>query len=191
MQTQLAPNPNYMDNQGTLKWPMRSILVDWLVQVHARFGFRPETLHLSVNLIDRFLTTKRANPKKLRLLGLAALLIAAKHEETRRPSVHTMIDAVGHCFSAEELVRAENYMLGELHFELGWPGPMSWLRGYNRADEFDPEVRTVAEYLTELTLLDERFLKWSASHTAAAGYRLSQILRRKGSWVSCKQNLCE
>jgi hypothetical protein len=34
---------------------MRFILVDWLIDVHARFKMMPETLFITVNIIDRFL----------------------------------------------------------------------------------------------------------------------------------------
>lgn len=34
---------------------MRTILVDWLIQVHLRFHLLQETLYLTVNIIDRFL----------------------------------------------------------------------------------------------------------------------------------------
>lgn len=47
--------PLYMDNQPYINQRMRSILVDWLVEVHLKFKLVPETLYLTVNLIDRYL----------------------------------------------------------------------------------------------------------------------------------------
>ena len=34
---------------------MRSILCDWLVDVHLKFKLLPETLFLTFNIIDRYL----------------------------------------------------------------------------------------------------------------------------------------
>lgn len=34
---------------------MRSLLIDWLVQVHSRFQLLQETLYLTVAVLDRFL----------------------------------------------------------------------------------------------------------------------------------------
>ena len=34
---------------------MRAILIDWLTDVHLKFKLKPETLFLTVNLIDRYL----------------------------------------------------------------------------------------------------------------------------------------
>ena len=50
----MLPNPHYMEIQTEIQWSMRSVLMDWLVQVHNRFSLLPETLFLTVNYIDRF-----------------------------------------------------------------------------------------------------------------------------------------
>lgn len=47
-----------MSKQTEINERMRSILVDWLIQVHGRFGLLQETLYLTVNLIDRFLEVR-------------------------------------------------------------------------------------------------------------------------------------
>ena len=44
-----------MGRQTDLNEKMRAILVDWLIEVHLKFKLLPETLFLTVNLIDRFL----------------------------------------------------------------------------------------------------------------------------------------
>ena len=35
---------------------MRAILIDWLVDVHLKFKLRDETLYVTINLIDRYLS---------------------------------------------------------------------------------------------------------------------------------------
>jgi hypothetical protein len=44
---------------------MRAILVDWLVDVHAKFKLLPETLFMCVNLIDRYLSLQAIPRTKL------------------------------------------------------------------------------------------------------------------------------
>jgi len=44
-----------MAKQQDVNEKMRSILIDWLIEVHYKFKLLPETLFLTVNLIDRFL----------------------------------------------------------------------------------------------------------------------------------------
>lgn len=44
-----------MHEQADINHKMRAILIDWLVDVHLKFKLVPETLFLTVNMIDRFL----------------------------------------------------------------------------------------------------------------------------------------
>jgi hypothetical protein len=45
----------YMTRQNDINEKMRAILIDWLIEVHYKFKLLPETLFLTVNLIDRYL----------------------------------------------------------------------------------------------------------------------------------------
>lgn len=45
---------NFLEGQE-ITGKMRSILIDWLCQVHHRFHLLQETLYLTVAIIDRFL----------------------------------------------------------------------------------------------------------------------------------------
>lgn len=44
---------------------MREILIDWLIDVHSRFKLVPETLFITVNLIDRFLARQTVRLERL------------------------------------------------------------------------------------------------------------------------------
>jgi len=44
-----------MKYQREINDKMRSILVDWLIDVHLKFKLLPETLFITINIIDRFL----------------------------------------------------------------------------------------------------------------------------------------
>lgn len=69
-------NPNYMTNQPDLNEKMRRILVDWLLKVHTKFKLMPETLFLTVNIIDRYLSHEIVTRKELQLVGVTAMHIA-------------------------------------------------------------------------------------------------------------------
>lgn len=56
-----VPKPSYMDIQEDVNEKMRAILIDWLVEVHLKFKLVPESLYLTVNLIDRFLEKEQVN----------------------------------------------------------------------------------------------------------------------------------
>jgi cyclin B len=66
---------------------MRAVLIDWLVDVHYKFKLLPETIFLTVNLIDRFLEKVSISRKKLQLVGVACMFIASKYEEIYAPEL--------------------------------------------------------------------------------------------------------
>ena len=179
----MQPNPYYMDNQAEIQWSMRSVLMDWLVQVHGRFTLLPETLFLSVNYIDRFLSCKIVSLGKLQLVGATAIFVAAKYEEINCPSVQEIVYMVDHGYSVDEILKAERFMLSMLQFELGWPGPMSFLRRISKADDYDLETRTLAKYFLEIMIMDERFVGCPPSFTAAGAHCLARLVLDKGDWV--------
>jgi G2/mitotic-specific cyclin-B, other len=79
--------PSFMDSQQDVNEKMRAILIDWLVEVHLKFKLVPETLYLTVNLIDRYLERVEVMRDKLQLVGVTAMLIASKYEEIYAPEV--------------------------------------------------------------------------------------------------------
>ncbi|KAI1423029.1 cyclin-like protein [Xylaria sp. FL1777] len=183
LETTLLPNAHYMDNQGEIQWSMRSVLMDWVVQVHARFGLLPETLFLTVNYIDRFLSNKVVSLAKLQLVGATAIFIAAKYEEINCPSVQEIVYMVDGGYTVEEILKAERFMLSMLDFELGWPGPMSFLRRISKADDYDLATRTLAKYFLEVVIMDERFVASPPSYIAAGAHCLSRLILHKGEWA--------
>ncbi len=49
------PSEKYMQRQKDLNEKMRAILIDWIIEVHLKFKLLPETLFITVSLIDRYL----------------------------------------------------------------------------------------------------------------------------------------
>ena len=83
--------PLYMENQPHINERMRSILVDWLVEVHLKFKLVPETLYLTINLIDRYLERQEVSRPRLQLVGVTSLLIASKYEEIYPPELRDLV----------------------------------------------------------------------------------------------------
>ena len=141
------PNPDYMSNQGDINWQVRGVLVDWLVDVHAKFRLLPETLFLALNIIDRFLSLRMITLSKLQLVGVTAMFIAAKYEEVLCPSISNFVYIADGGYTDAEILSAERYMLKVLGFNLSYANPMNFLRRISKADNYDIQTRTVAKYL--------------------------------------------
>ncbi|SMN18282.1 similar to Saccharomyces cerevisiae YDL155W CLB3 B-type cyclin involved in cell cycle progression [Maudiozyma saulgeensis] len=182
LEMKYRPNPNYIHYQKELRWSYRRILLDWIVEVHNRFQLLPETLYLTVNLIDRFLSKKSVMLNKFQLVGAAALFIAAKYEEINCPSLKDILYMLNDANTKEEIIEAERFIIDSLEFEIGWPGPMSFLRRISKADDYEYEIRTLAKYLLESTIMDPRLISIPPSWLAAAAYFLSKVILGYNSW---------
>ncbi|XP_058009084.1 G2/mitotic-specific cyclin-2 isoform X2 [Hevea brasiliensis] len=104
-------SPNYMEQQFDINEKMRAILIDWLIEVHDKFELMKETLFLTVNLIDRFLSQQTVVRKKLQLVGLVAMLLACKYEEVSVPVVGDLILISDKAYNRKEVLEMVNFPL--------------------------------------------------------------------------------
>ncbi|KAF4510497.1 hypothetical protein G6O67_002377 [Ophiocordyceps sinensis] len=176
------PNPQYMSHQDDLDWKTRGILIDWLIEVHTRFSLLPETLFLAVNIIDRFLSQKVVQLDRLQLVGITAMFVASKYEEVMSPHVENFKRITDNGFSEAEILSAERFVLSTLNYNLSYPNPMNFLRRVSKADNYDIQSRTIGKYLTEISLLDHRFMAYRPSHSAAAAMYLARLMLDRGEW---------
>jgi cyclin-A len=82
---------------------MRTILIDWLVEVGEEYELDSQTFHKTVNLVDRCLATFKINRKQFQLLGCACMMIAAKFEEVYGPNVDEFVYISDQTYTSEEV----------------------------------------------------------------------------------------
>ncbi len=97
---------------------MRAILIDWLIEVHLKFKLLPETLFLTVNIIDRYLEKEQVQRTKLQLVGVTSMLIASKYEEIYAPEVRDFVYITDKAYSKEEILKMEFKIITALDFNL-------------------------------------------------------------------------
>ena len=108
VQTKRRPCLNYMEAvQQDVNTSMRSILVDWLVEVAGEYKLNPETLFLAVNYIDRFLSCVVAPRRKLQLVGITCMLVAAKYEEIYAPQIDEFCYITDNTYTRDEVIAME------------------------------------------------------------------------------------
>ncbi|CAE7199807.1 unnamed protein product [Rhizoctonia solani] len=182
LEVRTMPNPAYMNSQPDLTWEMRGILMDWIIQVHSRFRLLPETLFLATNIIDRFLSMRIVSLVKLQLVGITALFVAAKYEEIMAPSVQNFLKVSDSGYTEQEILQAEKYILRTLGWDLSYPNPMSWLRRASKADAYDVQTRTMAKFLVEVSVVEEKLLKCTPSLLSAASLWLARLILDREEW---------
>ncbi|WWC59283.1 uncharacterized protein I303_101834 [Kwoniella dejecticola CBS 10117] len=183
IEDQTMPDSDYMEKQAELQWKMRAILMDWLIEVHAKFRLLPETLFIATNLVDRFLSKRVISLVKFQLVGLTALFIAAKYEEVICPSIEHFLHMTDGGYDTDEILKAERYMLSTLSFDLSYPNPLNFLRRISKADGYDIQTRTVAKFLVEISCVDHDLLPYKPSLLAAAAMWLARLCLDRGDWT--------
>ena len=119
-----------MGRQGDINEKMRGILVDWIIEVHLRFKLLPETLFLTVNLIDRYLEKTQIMRTRLQLVAVAALLIASKYEEIYVPDLKDFVFISDNAYTREEIIEMERSMLVKLEFSITTPSSYRFLQRF-------------------------------------------------------------
>ena len=78
MEPRRRPRSDYIEAvQSDVTANMRTILVDWLVEVAEEYKLVADTLYLAISYVDRFLSVRALNRQRLQLLGVSAMLIAS------------------------------------------------------------------------------------------------------------------
>lgn len=178
------PKFDYMSKQSSVNTKMRAILVDWLIDVHKRYKLRPESLYLAISLLDRYLECRITPRRQLQLVGVTALLIAAKFEEIYPPQINDFVYVTDKAYTRDDVIKMEATILGALEFSICRPTAAHFLERYQAVNGCTEPHSYLAQYLLELTLPEYAMIKYPPSHLAATAILLSnKLLRRQCCWT--------
>lgn len=169
-------NYEHIRQQKDINEKMRAILVDWLVEVHYRFSLQTETLFLTINIIDSYLSQKHILRTKFQLLGVTSLLIACKYEEIFFPDLKDFVYITDKSYSKNEILLMEREILNTLQFNVTIPSPLRFFEIIALNYNFDEIEFTYGKYLLESFLIDPKKNKYLPSVIAlAVGYIIMKI----------------
>ena len=97
-------DPHSIEKQKDITNRMRSILVDWLIDVNIRFNLSSETFFLTISIVDRYIEKKQIKKDFLQLLGVTASLIASKYEEIYPPEVNDYVYITDNAFNRNQIL---------------------------------------------------------------------------------------
>lgn len=166
-----------MDQQPEIRWHMRPCLVDFLVEIHFTFRLRPETLYLTLNIIDRYVSRRIVYVKHYQLVGCAALWIAAKFEDAKErvPTVQDLAQICRDTYDESAFIQMEGHVLSTLQWSLGHPTAEAWLRLLCCGPTIEEvKVQHVARFLMEITLFYREFVEFVPSAIALGALILAR-----------------
>ncbi|KAL7523847.1 hypothetical protein ACHAXR_001363, partial [Thalassiosira sp. AJA248-18] len=172
----------YMDDQLNINAKMRAILIDWLASIHHKMKCDPETLYLTVNIIDRYLAKTQAARKSLQLIGVTALLIASKYEQIYPVDTNDLVYVCDKLYTCDEIFGYEEKMLKTLNYQISIPTMYKFLIRYLNAGHADKKLVYLSSYILEESLLSYDMIKYKPSQLAAAAVLIGRHSVGRNNW---------
>ncbi|XP_071356527.1 G1/S-specific cyclin-E2-like isoform X2 [Trachinotus anak] len=122
---------SFMQKHPAIQPRMRSILLDWLIEVSEAYTLHRQTFYLAQDYFDRFMLTQ-SNVEKgvLQLIGITCLFIASKMEEACPPKLSQMAYVTAGTYYEDEILQMELIILKALRWNLCPETAVSWLKVY-------------------------------------------------------------
>jgi cyclin B len=175
-------NPTYMRQQQHINEKMRAILIDWLVEVHLKFKLVPETLYLTVNLIDRYLLGSLVERSNLQLVGVSALLLASKYEEIYPPELKDLVYITDKAYTEQQILQMEEKMVKALKYKMTIASIHCFMMRYLKAGHADRRMVWLASYVAERMLQEYDMLKYLPSMVAACAVYVARKNLGRNAW---------
>ena len=150
MEAQFRPGP-----QPNVTEKERATLIDFIEELHAIFDLIPETLFISIQTVDRFLSCKEGNSvEDLQRVAVAAVLIVSKYEDIIPPSLDEMIKQMKKPCTREDILLLETKILNVLDFDLTVPTSFRFLERFSRISPKYNSAMDFGEFVIELANYD-------------------------------------
>ncbi|KAK3393747.1 cyclin-like protein [Podospora didyma] len=178
MEDETLPDANLIDMQREIQWFMRPYLIDFLIEAHAAFSLLPETLFLTVNLLDRYCSKRVVYKQHYQLVGCAALLIAAKYgdKKDRVPQINELNNMCCGLYDAGMFTQMEMHVLNTLDWVIGHPTVDLFTQLIVAEERDSREVEHMSAYICEIALYHRDFVSTKPSIMARASLALARAI---------------
>ncbi|KAI6655214.1 G2/mitotic-specific cyclin-B3 isoform X1 [Oopsacas minuta] len=149
---------------------MRTILIEWLVQIQEEFQLCHETLYKAVIIKDLYLsrTTDCIKLEEYQLVGACSLWIASKYEEIYPPNLANFSSLCDNIYSKRRFMQMERDIMRTIDFQLYMPVPYTLTRVLNKIVDGNMALLTLARYICELTLVNFDCCQFASSRVATS-----------------------
>lgn len=179
---------NFLQSQNDVTPKMRSVLLDWINEVHHQFSLETETYYMAVAMIDRYLQSDSNTSRKyLQLVGVTALFMASKYEELMPPEISDFVYVTGELifrillwtlsyaffsiqddtYTKEQILNMEMKIFQKLKFNLSKPLPIHFFRRFAKAaGSLGDRQYLAGKYFMELATVDYDMTKYHPSEVS-------------------------
>lgn len=176
-------HPTYFDHvQSEVSYGMRAMLIDWLIDVAMEYQLHSQTIFLTVNYIDRYLSKVNIKRDVLQLVGVACMFIASKFEEIQAPLASEFSYITDHTYSVTQILRVEQNILGVLGFHLMATTPIAFLDAFTTTLDLPEDQVMFVRFVVERFMQEKEYLYFLPSQICAAAVAYSNIVFGRPSW---------
>ena len=171
----------FMEQQVDINKKTRSIVVDWLIEVHHTFQLQPLTLWLTVNIMDRYLMCVHSKMRsELQLIGFAAMFISCKYEEIFPPFLKEFycVCIAESSYARKDILEMERQILVTLNYDIFVPTGYHFLVRYLQSINATENLVHLASYYAERNLQEYDSLSF-APHRMAATALFAALYQRE------------
>ena len=158
-------NPNYFNDQIDINQKMRTILIDWLVEVHYKLKFKEETFYTAIYIIDAYLSKKIIQRYNLQLLGITSLFIASKIHEIFGGYIRDYSFFTNKTYNTKQIINMELDICNILCFNFLISTPISFYQIIAKKEGLDKDEYKYkfGEFLIQSFLLNAESFKYNYS----------------------------
>ncbi|KKA29700.1 hypothetical protein TD95_005166 [Thielaviopsis punctulata] len=178
MEDETLPDVNLIDMQREIQWFMRPFLMDFIIEAHNAFRLLPETLFLTINLLDRYCSKRIVYKNHYQLVACASLLIAAKYtdKKERVPQISELNRMCCGLYDSGMFTQMEMHVLNTLEWVIGHPTVDFFTQIMVTEERDDKEVEHMTAYLCEVALYHRDFVSTKPSVLARASLALARAI---------------
>ncbi|CAH1794347.1 unnamed protein product [Owenia fusiformis] len=164
---------------------MRYILVDWLVEVAGMKDFSSLTLHVAINMVDRYLKVHATSRSKLQLLGVAAMVVCSRYLGKDIITIREAAWLTDNAYKYEDVVRMMGEIIATLKGEIRVITSLDLVKIFGQLAKLEQTSQYLAEYICELSLLKAEIGQYTQAKIAASCVLFARLaMKQEFPWPS-------
>ena len=96
----------------------RIVVIEWLSYIVCYFSQSNETLFMSINIMDRYISKTKISLNIYQLIAISSYLIASKFEDTNSPLIDDLIYISKNIYTQNDIIAMEKDILTTLNFDI-------------------------------------------------------------------------
>ena len=166
----------------------RAVVIEWLSYIVHYFSQSNETLFMSINIMDRYISKKKITLNIYQLVAISSYLIASKYEDTFTPSIDDLIYISKNIYKHNDITTMEKDILDTLNFDIFSVSSYQFLSSFYLLSNINNKILfCLGHLILEICLLNIEIMSYEQSLLAIGSLLIAKkSLEIKGDLPNIK-----